>query len=53
MLIGDTLAVGDIGGRGNIPISEGYLNIPAPKLKKYCVISSTKGTFDPHIGSKV
>jgi hypothetical protein len=47
MLIGDTLAVGDGGGRGNIPINEGSLNIPTPTLKKVCVVSLTKGTFDP------
>jgi hypothetical protein len=46
MSIGDTLAVGYGGGRRKIPIREGYLKILAPTLKKYCVVSPTKGTFD-------
>jgi Na+/citrate or Na+/malate symporter len=30
MLIGEMFVVGGGGGRGNIPMSEGYLNIPTP-----------------------
>jgi hypothetical protein len=46
MLIGAMCAVGDGGGRGNIPMSEGSLNILAPMCREYCVASPTKGTLD-------
>jgi hypothetical protein len=39
MSMGDILVVGDGGGRGNIPMSEGYLNIPTLTLTKDYVVS--------------
>jgi hypothetical protein len=48
MLIGTMVAVGNDGGRGKIPINEVYLKIPTLMLTKDYVVSSTKGTFDPH-----
>jgi hypothetical protein len=53
MFIGATLIVGDSGGRGNIPINEGYLKILTLTLTKDCVVSLTKGYIWLRIGSKV
>jgi hypothetical protein len=47
MFIGTMVAVGYGGGSGNIPISEGYLNNPAPMFMEGWTISLTKGTLDP------
>ena len=47
MLMGEMIAVEYGGGRGNIPIREGSLNIPTPMFRVDCVVSLIKGTLDP------